>query len=455
MMGAVLLTGATGFVGREILSRFLERGDREVYALVRAADDEAAAERLPAHARLTAVAGDIERSGLGLSEDTAERLRHEVTTVVHCAASVSFDLPLEESRRVNVEGTRNMVELRAQLRGARAVHATCPPPTWPASRAASSARTSSPSGQSFRNPYERSKFEAELALRSEGADLPLQILRPSIVVGDSTTGRTTSFNVLYGPLKAFARGAIRAIPARRDSPVDIVPVDYVADRVHELATDGPNGTFHLVAGRNATTVGRLLEMSAEELGRTQPTVLPPRLYRRWVHPFCAAGNPRAAADGGLLPLLRDARALRRPPPRPGPAGRALLPPAGPLRERAGWGRGRPSPTLVRVIEKLVEQIEGRFAELSEQMSDPEVISDQRRYAEVGRAYRALEPAHQLAQEWRRATDDAAGARELLAEDGDDPELREMLRSLRGRGSPSSRRRSGSRWSSPTRTTTRT
>ena len=85
------------------------------------------------------------------------------------------------------------------------------------------------------------------------------------------------------------------------------------------------------------------------------------------------------------------------------------------------------PTLVCVIEKLVEQIEGRFAELSEQMSDPDVISDQRRYAEVGRAYRGLERAHGLAQEWRRATDDAAGARELIAEDGDDSELRDMLR----------------------------
>src|ERR671910_680396 len=61
------------------------------------------------------------------------------------------------------------------------------------------------------------------------------------------------------------------------------------------------------------------------------------------------------------------------------------------------------------------------------MSDPDVISDQRRYADVGRAYRALERAHGLAQEWRRSTDDAAGARELLAEDGDDPELRDMLR----------------------------
>ena len=83
--------------------------------------------------------------------------------------------------------------------------------------------------------------------------MPLQILRPSIVVGDSRTGRTSSFNVLYGPLKAFARGAIPAIPARRSSPVDIVPVDYVAERTVDLADDGPNGTFHLVAGRNATT----------------------------------------------------------------------------------------------------------------------------------------------------------------------------------------------------------
>jgi peptide chain release factor 1 len=81
-----------------------------------------------------------------------------------------------------------------------------------------------------------------------------------------------------------------------------------------------------------------------------------------------------------------------------------------------------------VIERLVEQIESRFAELSAQMSDPEVIGDQRRYAQVGRAYRQLAAAHELAAEWRRATDDAAGARELLAEDGDEPELREMLSS---------------------------
>src|SRR2546423_2611823 len=78
-----------------------------------------------------------------------------------------------------------------------------------------------------------------------------------------------------------------------------------------------------------------------------------------------------------------------------------------------------------MIERLVEQIEDRFEELSRQMPDPDVIGDRGRYADVGRAYSALEPAHALAREYRKAADDAAGARELL-EDGDDAELREML-----------------------------
>src|SRR5439155_1511183 len=84
-------------------------------------------------------------------------------------------------------------------------------------------------------------------------------------------------------------------------------------------------------------------------------------------------------------------------------------------------------------EKLVEQIESRFNELSEQMSDPEVIGDRDRYAEVGRAYRQLEPAHELAREYRQAADDAASARELLSEDGDDPELRELLETSEAQG----------------------
>ncbi len=79
-----------------------------------------------------------------------------------------------------------------------------------------------------------------------------------------------------------------------------------------------------------------------------------------------------------------------------------------------------------MIEELVKQIEARFAELGEQMTDAEVISDRERYAEVGRAYSQLEPSATLAAEWRHAQDDAAGAEELLAEMGEDAELRQEL-----------------------------
>ena len=108
-----------------------------------------------------------------------------------------------------------------------------------------------------------------------------------------------------------------------------------------------------------------------------------------------------------------------------------------------------------MIEELVDQIEGRFAELERQMSDPEVIADRERYAEVGREYRELEPAHELARECAKLSDDLEGARELLAEDGDDPELRKLVAEAPGAARGARRSRSAWRWSSATRTTTRT
>jgi len=79
-----------------------------------------------------------------------------------------------------------------------------------------------------------------------------------------------------------------------------------------------------------------------------------------------------------------------------------------------------------MIDQLVAQIEGRFSELEREMSDPTVIADRERYAEVGREYRTLEPAHRLAREYATLADDLAGARELIDLDPDDAELKAVV-----------------------------
>jgi peptide chain release factor 1 len=85
-----------------------------------------------------------------------------------------------------------------------------------------------------------------------------------------------------------------------------------------------------------------------------------------------------------------------------------------------------------MINELVAQIEARFGELQNELSDPVVIADRERFTAASRAYRELEPAAKLAAEYRHAADDLEGARELLAEDGDDPELRALIDTSRER-----------------------
>jgi nucleoside-diphosphate-sugar epimerase len=107
------------------------------------------------------------------------------------------------------------------------------------------------------------------------------------VVGDAHTGWTASFNVIYPPLRAFARGARPVVPARRSAPVDVVPVSYVADAIVALA-DGrgaPGRTYNLAAGADASSVGELIDLSARRLGRRRPLAVPPALYGRGVHPL--------------------------------------------------------------------------------------------------------------------------------------------------------------------------
>ncbi len=307
--GPVLVTGATGFVGMELLVRLLERTDREIVTLVRAADDRAAGARIdgvldtlfaPGEARrvrgrVRAVAADLERPGLGLSAATRDRLASQIEAVAHCAASVSFDQELSDARRINVEGTRGVMDLarEASDRGAleRVVHVSTA--YVAGDRAGRVRERQGDVGQGFRNTYERTKLEAEAVVHSSG--LPAAILRPSIIVGDSVTGWTPAFNVIYWPLLAFARNLLPTVPADPEGRVDIVCIDTVADALFTLL-EGPVrcGTLHAVAGDDAVTNRELAGMAAGAFGRHPPL-------------FVAAGeDPRTEQRAGVfVPYFRS------------------------------------------------------------------------------------------------------------------------------------------------------
>jgi long-chain acyl-CoA synthetase len=306
--GAVFLTGATGFLGGEILARYLERSDRRVFVLVRAGDEVAAEERLEEtlaqvtlgrgydRDRVVAVPGDITAPDLGLDRRRADGIAEEVGEVIHSAASVSFTLSLAESREINVAGTERVLSFaeRCLQRGGLRRFAYVSTAYVAGEHRGCFGEDDLSRGQGFRNPYERSKHEAESLVRSRDDRLPVQVFRPSIIVGDSRTGWTSSFNVLYWPLRAFARGGYSLVPARTKSPVDVVPVDYVADAIYALCDGhGTAGeTYNLVAGERAATVGEIIGLAARYFEREPPRMVTPELYTALRPVLLRTGTPR-------------------------------------------------------------------------------------------------------------------------------------------------------------------
>jgi thioester reductase-like protein len=297
----VLLTGITGFVGMELLVRYLERTNRRVYALVRGRDHHEVTARVertllslfgadhPYAERVVAVRGDITHPGLGLWGNGDDELAGQVSEIVHGAASVSFELGLEASRAINVEGTRRVLEFGecCHQRGGLRRLSYISTAYVAGEHVGRFSEDELDVGQSFRNAYEQSKFEAERLVARARSRIPVTVLRPSIVVGERDSGWTSSFNVLYWPLRAFAQGAYVALPARREALVDVVPVDYVTDAIFALsqAPEAEGSTYHLTAGENAASVGELVELATEHFKRPAPRLIAPPVYHRVLHPM--------------------------------------------------------------------------------------------------------------------------------------------------------------------------
>lgn len=247
----VLVTGASGLVGAEVVARLLAAG-QDVTALVHRVDKLIANNGRPVRApkgKLRLLKGDVTQPKLGLAGPEWTELAGSLERIVHCAAITDFGRPREVYQRINVDGTRHVLEL-ARERSTPLVHVStayvC------GERSGVIAESELDLGQRLGNHYEESKLQAETLVRKAMADgLPAAVVRPSIVVGAARTGVVRDFKNIYVVLKLTTQGRVRSVPGHFDAMLDLVPVDHVAEVVAQVATrfaEAEGRTFHAVGG---------------------------------------------------------------------------------------------------------------------------------------------------------------------------------------------------------------
>ncbi len=283
----ILVTGAAGLLGGEVCARLLAEG-HEVTGLVHrnptvCANDGSVVE-------VATLSGDVSLPRFGWDEAhfTEVATRHDL--LVHCAATVRFDLAEEDYRAVNVEGVAHALAL-AEAGGMDFLHVSTAYVCGDTSGIIREDEELPESG--FANGYEASKAAGERLVRA--SNVSWAIARPSIVVGEYESGAIRQFDTTYAAFKLIAEGRVRHMPAKEDGTLDFVPMDHVASGIALLANrmdDAAGGTFHLVSGQPlpvaqfAQAIGSYPHFHEPELVAPEnfdPITLPAlerRLYRR-------------------------------------------------------------------------------------------------------------------------------------------------------------------------------
>lgn len=293
----ILVTGAAGLIGSEVVRRLAEAG-HGVTALVhrnhliigndRRIVPSRPWEGAPTPGSVATLAADVRAAGLGMAVDPRPEL------IVHAAAITAFDAPRETYRAVNIDGTANVIALAERYRTPLVQVSTAYVCGTRDGWIGEAER-----GTDFTNGYEASKAASEgLVAAAAARGLPTVIARPSIVVGDSRDGALREFGNIYSMFRLIAEGRLRTLPAAQGASLDLVPIDHVARGIVELVRsfDQARGrTFHLVAG-SATPLAALGEAIASVPGLGRPQFVPaesfdprtlPSAERRW-HAAAAA-----------------------------------------------------------------------------------------------------------------------------------------------------------------------
>lgn len=274
--GTYFITGFPGFIGKRLVEHIAQEDpDGRVFLLVQPKffkDAQRYAAKLTG-APIEILTGDIVDMHLGLSGGEYQKLCDEVTDIFHLAAISYLGVPKETAWRVNVDGTRNVLELATDCRKLRRFNhfSTC---YVSGDRVGVIAEDELERGQTFRNVYEETKYHAERLVKRAAAHLPVTIYRPSSVVGDSRTGEIDRFEGPYylGILLVMSPLVMPLpLPGNGVAPLNVVPVDFLVKAVWSISRDprAVGRTLHLV-DPNPMSARRVYELIAEKSHKKLP-----------------------------------------------------------------------------------------------------------------------------------------------------------------------------------------
>jgi nucleoside-diphosphate-sugar epimerase len=226
----LLLTGATGLVGRKIIPLLKEhRPERGIVALVRNPEQCIDLNRRG----IDTVIGDLARPRLGVATTEYELFQNNLTEILHVAADVRFDRSLKESRAVNVGGVSEILRLAKSCTGLRKFgHVSTA--FVNGYREGVFAEEPMPNGQEFVNAYQQTKFEAEGLILEAMADIPASIYRISLLLADSADGVVSQFNYLHHLIRTLPDSILPVMPGNPEVLIDMVPADWVATGLAHL-----------------------------------------------------------------------------------------------------------------------------------------------------------------------------------------------------------------------------
>jgi NAD(P)-dependent dehydrogenase (short-subunit alcohol dehydrogenase family) len=259
---AYFVTGATGFLGRRLVERLLEKRQGRVYVLVRGSSLERLGDLIErwsvvagasAAKRVQPVVGDLRRPLLGVEQEQVAELRGKIVHFFHLAAVYDMTAPAELNTAVNVGGTTHAVELARTLEAQRLHHVSSIAVAGEYHGVFEESMFDE--GQKLPSPYHRTKFESERIVR-EQPYVPWRVYRPAIVVGDSQTGEMDKIDGPYYFFKAIQR-ARRLVPEWLPlvgldlGKTNVVPVDWVVGALDHIAhePDLDGRAFHLTDPR--------------------------------------------------------------------------------------------------------------------------------------------------------------------------------------------------------------